>query len=162
MLDVGGIQELCTVPGSCLGPALGVSLLETLPGGIRGERGVSWAFRDKKSKFSRRTAWEFRPREAPVGSEVKITKIKRQEKGGIHLPGWHGGSRGEDGWKQGWKYGAHLDGVRGIHPLHHHSRLHGTQPSPSLDPPVPCSHLKSSLSPLSQGALYSRLASVFL
>lgn len=70
MLDVGGIQELCTVPGSCLGPALGVSLLETLPGGIRGERGVSWAFRDK-SKFSGRTACEFRPRKAPIDSEVK-------------------------------------------------------------------------------------------
>lgn len=68
------------MPGSCLGPALGVRLLETLPGGIRGVRGVSWAFGAKKSKFSR-TAWEFRPQEAPIGSEIKNENKTCQEKG---------------------------------------------------------------------------------
>lgn len=42
--------------------------------------------------------------------------------------------------------------AHGTHPLHH-SCLHGTQLSPSLDPLVPCSHLKSSLSCLSRREL---------
>lgn len=74
------------------------------------------------------------------------------------------GYSGEDGWRQGWKFRMNLHGMcgflrkknfvleNGIHPLHL-SCLHGTQLSPSLDPSVPCSHLKSGLSHLSRREL---------
>lgn len=162
MLDSGGIQELCTAPGSCLWPALGVSLLETA-WRIRAVRGVSWAFRDKKSKFSRRVAWEVRPQEAPTGSEVKNKNMTGK---GRHPPrclawrmqgrGWletRQEVRGPSRWCAWLPKEEDFALAHGIHPLHHHSHLLSTQLSPSLDPPVPCSHLQSSLSRLSRREL---------
>lgn len=164
---------MCTVPGCCPRASPSSTPAGNTAWRHQERRGVSWDYRDERSKFCRRTAesGEFRQKKATIRSEVRRTC---QKTGGVRCA-QHGGCRGKDGWKRGWKYRVPLDGVCvcvflrkrcfalecGIPPLHP-SCLHGTQPSPSLDPSVPCSHLKRSVSRLSQGALYSRLASVSL
>lgn len=163
---------MCTVLGCCPRASPSSKPAGNTAWRHQERRGVSWDYRDEKSKFCRRTAesGEFRQKKVTIRSEVRRTC---QEKGGVRCA-WHGGCRGKDGWKRGWKYRVPLDGVcvclskeevlcLGVwHPPLCPSCLHGTQLSPSLDPSVPCSHLKRSVSHLSQGALYSRLASVSL